>query len=262
MENSSPKNSVFNIVAAVIIGTALIIAAALFSRTGISIENLGSAVDNEGQVANTISVSGDGKVSAAPDMVTISITASEMADSTQQAKTAVDQKIQQILEILEQNNIPKEDIQTAELSLFPEYDWSQSGRSLLGQRATQRLNVDITGITEEAERTTRIIDAVAEVENIQIDSIQFDIEDKTSLFHDARKLAFQKAKEKAEELATLAGVELSRPVSIEDTAVESFPPPLFRNMAVEDSAGLGGGGEIPTGQLEVSVQIHILFGMK
>jgi uncharacterized protein YggE len=83
-------------------------------------------------------------------------------------------------------------------------------------------------------------------DNIQIQSMSYDIDDKTSIYTQARKLAFEKAKQKAMELASLANLSLDKPLSISDQINYNspvFPPMPYQanvyraEMQVADSVG-------------------------
>jgi hypothetical protein len=216
-----------------------------------------------GQLTNTIAVNGDGKVFAKPDMVIINVTASELANTTKDAMAKVNDKINQVMDILKTNNIPEKDVQTSNISLSPEYDWSTTPKYLKGQRATEGLTINIKKIDPTAEKVSAIIDAVSAINNIELGGITFDIEDKTPFYTQARELAFQKAKQKADELAKLGGVELLKPVSISDTSVNYYSP-VYSNayMMNATKSADSAGSQIATGQLEVDITVNVMWGIK
>ena len=261
MEQNSYKSVLLTGV--VILGVATVTGSYLISRTNFSIQNVGTATTLDGKLTNTIAVSGDGKVSAKPDMVTINVGASELAKTTKEAMAQSNAKIAEVLNVLKMNNIPDKDIQTSELSLAPEYDWSTTPRQLKGQRATQRLTVNIKGLDPQSDKVATIIDALSQINNLEMGGITYDIEDKTALFSQARELAFKKAQQKATELAKLGGVELLRPVSITDDVVNYNPPMYLQNSYLaEKSVAADGGSQLPTGQLELQIQVSVMWGIK
>ncbi|MCL4384123.1 SIMPL domain-containing protein [Patescibacteria group bacterium] len=238
----------------------------LASRTGIYIKSVGGAVDSSGKVSNTISVTGDGKVSAKPDMATVGLSFSELAATSKDALDKVNQKISQTRTILKNNGIPDTDITTSGLNIYPEYDYSNNVRRLTGQRASESLSVKVKKIDDKAAKAAKIIDELSTIDNVQLSGISFDIEDKTKLFSQARELAFNKAQQKATELAKLSGVSLAKPVSITDTVYDVTPMPMYTNLSMKAlSAPLGAGAAdstaIATGQMDVSVNLNILWGI-
>lgn len=261
MERTNRDTAVI-LVSVLVLGAALVLGSYFISRTGFTIQNAGTVSTPDNKLVNTIAVNGEGKVFAKPDMVTISVSASELAKTTKEAQALVNQKINQVLEILKSNNVPEKEIQTAEISLYPEYDYSTI-RYLKGQRATQRLNINLKGLDPQAEKISNILDAISQINNIEIGGITFDIEDKTPFFSQARELAFQKAQQKAAELAKLGGVELLKPVTISDAAVDFYPPMYSRNTYMADTVQAGGNtSQLPTGQLEILIRLDVVWGMR
>jgi uncharacterized protein YggE len=249
----------------IIISVALILSAIFISQTGIYIKNTGG-VESNGQISNTISVTGDGKISAKPDMVILTVSFEKTASTSKSALDQVNKKIEAALKILKNNNIPDSDIVTTNLNIYTEYDYSSSTRRIIGQRASQSLEVKIKKIDEKATKATKIIDELSAVEDLQIGGISFDIEDKTEFFTKARELAFQKAKQKAEELAKLSRVKLAKPIYISDSTYDVSPVPYLANVAQYKSMAEGMGsdqrGQISTGEMNISSNLSILWGIE
>lgn len=249
----------------IIISCSLILSAIFISRTGVYIKNTGG-VEANGQISNTISVTGGGKVSAKPDMVQLSISFQETASTSKIALGKVNEKIDSAIKILKNNNIPDSDITTNNLNIYTEYDYSNSARKIIGQRASQSLEVKIKKIDDKATKATKIIDELSAIDNLQINGISFDIEDKTKFFTQARELAFDKAKQKAEELAKLSKVKLSKPIYISDSTYDVTPVPYtsniaqFKNLSVESVSDQS--SQISTGEMNISSNLSVLWGIE
>jgi len=249
------KKDLRTLLAVIIVCGTIFLTANTLSSTGIRIE---SSKQQSG-----ITVTGDGKVFAKPDIVKIQAGVSELGKTTKLAQEKANQKLNKILSVLEKNKVEKKDIQTTQLSFHPEYDWQNKAKILKGQRVRQSLNIKIRNITENSENVTNILDALGEIDGLELNSINFDIEDKTNLFSDARKLALKKAKQKAEEMASFSEVSLLKPLSIKDVSVNYYPPMYgSRNIMEMDSVSMKGGSELPTGQLEVQVNVEVIYGIK
>lgn len=243
----------------------IIVSTLIISNGSFYIKNIGGAVEQNGKLVNTISVSGDGKVFAVPDMATLTISDTELATTSAAALDKVNQKMNQVLTVLKNNGIASTDIQTSNVNIYPQYDYTSSGTVLKGQQASVSLSVKVKKLDSKASKVTSILDQSAQISNIQIGSISFDIEDKTTFFSQARKAAFDKAKQKATELASLSSVKLLSPVSISDTTTDITPPITYNNVA-QDSAvkapSPAGSTSIQTGQLQVSVSLNVVFGIE
>jgi len=262
------KNQITAIVAVFLICVGIIASSIILSNTNFYIKNLGNTTDQNGKLTNSISVTGDGKIYAKPDMAQLEITVSEIANTSDQALRNANQKLDQVISVLKNKGINSEDIKTTQLSLSPEYDYTQSSRILKGQRAIISVNTKIKHLDDKATKATQIIDEVSKIDNIQIGSIYFDVEDKTPLFTQARKLAMDKAKQKALELSKFGEVKLLAPLSITDNNYEVVPSRIY---SVTNSNSLSpqtsqnstqAGGTVQSGQLEVNANITVIYSIQ
>lgn len=176
----------------------------------------------------------------APDSMVISLAVSELGETTQDAQSVANTRLNQVKTILETYKIPSKDMQTTNLSIYPEYDWTDGGRKLLGQRATQTLTITI----KDPDFTSiggKIIDEVSKIGNIQVNNSYFEIQDKNAAMAQAREEAFADAKEKAEQLAKAGGLRLLKAVSISDNSINYYPTPYpmmaKAEMAMDSSVG-------------------------
>ena len=96
-----------------------------------------------------------------------------------------------------------------------------------------------------------------------VNSITFDVADKTQAVKDARAKAVEDAKLQAQELADAAGISLGSVQNINFYDNSSYPSPVY--------GGKGGGGgamaadvavPIQPGQLTISVTVNITYSIK
>lgn len=249
------------IITAGILGILIVVAALVLANSNIYLKNIGTSTLQNNAIINSVAVSGQGKVFGTPDMVTLSVTISETRDTSGAALSAVNTKIDQILGAVSAANILREDVSTSGLSVYPEYDYSGNSRRLLGQRATQSLQIKVKGVDSKATKATQLIDSLSAISNIELGGISFDIEDKAALLNKARELAMANAKDKATALAGYAGVRLLSPISISESTSGGVTPPMYNErLAAADSAGTS--TQLPTGQLELTVDVSVLWGIE
>lgn len=253
------KKEITTLVSVVIICATIFGVTHNFKNTGISIKNTGTMGNS---VQNSINVKGEGKATATPDIVRIQAGVSETKNTTKEAQEATNKKIATILEILKKYNIPEKNIQTANLSFDEEYNWENNKKAFIGQRVRQTLNIKIPEIIKNPNKITDIVDELATIDGLELNSVTFDIEDKKEFFTKAREEAYAKAKQKAEELAKLGEVKLLQPITISE-AQNSYFQPVFSNIAkVEMSMDDAGGASLPTGELEITANLNIVFGIE
>lgn len=224
----------------------------------------GQLEDRSSGAENTISVTGEGKTNMAPDSMVISLSISELAATTQDAQAQSNAKVNQVQEILTKYNIPAKDIKTENVSVYEEFDWTDGGRKPLGYRSAQTLTITIA----DGDYTTiggQIIDEVAQVGGVQVNNTYFALKDKNEAMAVAREEAFADAKTKAEQLAQAAGLRVKNAISINDSYVD-YGSPIYPMMGkaegAMDSVGMGGWADISAGEMEVTVQIQVVFETK
>lgn len=215
---------------------------------------------------NSISVQGEGKVYAQPDVFLLSLSTTNTAITTAEAQQKTKSIADKIVSLAKDAWIDTKDIQTTEVSIYPEYNYLPSGiNKVTGYRATHGLTFKIRRLSQVDE----LISKLTFDNSIQIHTMSYDIDDKTDLYSQARKLAFAKAKQKAEELASLWDVTLDKPLSISDQVNYTpfyGPMPMQANvykaeMAMDGSAWASAPSVNP-GQLEVSVTVNLIYGVK
>ncbi len=168
---------------------------------------------------NTVSTTGTGKVFATPDLATFTVSVSETRPTTQEASQAANQKTSQVLAVFASRGVRQTDIKTSQLSVYPTYDYPDGKQVLKGQQATQSIDGKLRNVPADGSTVALLIDALAAIDGITVSSVNFDVDNKTPLRAQARRIAFAEAKVKAEQFAQLSGQPLGTPFSINEGQV-------------------------------------------
>ena len=220
---------------------------------------------DEQQNQSTISVFGIGTVLVQPDVIQMNITLSNVAQTTKMAREAVSTSVRQALAILKEANIEDKNIATASLTFSPEYEYKSNKRILAGQKAEQRITFSIEGINSDNEKISRIIDQLTQINGIALNRINFTVKSNTEYYIKSRELAFKKAFEKANQYAELSKLKIVKVLSISEEAnrqsLSTNNSVALRNQLefVEVSAGEEADSAIPTGELEITTRIFVVF---
>lgn len=135
---------------------------------------------------NTIKASGTGKASGQPDMAVIRIRFNEKGLTSVEAVQKLAAKVNQAISILKANGYDSNSYETGTLNVYPEYNY-QNGRSeIVGQSAQQSLTVRIRGLDSQGTKVGTLVDALARINGLNIDSVSFDIYNKVPLQAQAR----------------------------------------------------------------------------
>jgi len=230
-------------------GAAILIAACTPSVTG---ENTGA----DGTTASGIAVSGRGEVLGTPDTLQMSFGVSVLRPTVKQAVADAAALADQLISNLTSSGVATDDIQTANYSIYPEYDYSSNQRKLVGYRVGNTVTAKI----RDVDSAGSVIDAavVGVGDEIQVSGVSFSIEDDEELISAARSAAWEDARSKAQQLADLAGLALGDAVMISESVVGTPPQPLYR-AAFEDSVAGSVETPIEAGQQQVAVTLQVRF---
>src|SRR3989344_1136647 len=172
---------------------------------------------------NTISVSGEGVSYAVPDTATFSVTIQETAATVKPAQDKATAKSDAIIAYLKDAGVAKKDIQTADYSVNPQYEWKQQacpagsycpgGKQVLtGYQVSQTLSVKVRDTAKAGD----LLAGVGSRGASQVSGLSFVIDKEDSLKDEARDKAITQAKGKAEVLAKSLGVSLVRVVGFSE----------------------------------------------
>ena len=237
-----------------------------FTRTGIAFSLmlllLISCNSKVQEIQNSVSVSGVGTILAQPDMVQMNISFSHVAPTTKEAKKAVEQTMQQILKILKEENIEDKSIKTIYLDYDVKYDY-RSGR-MVGQRAQQTIVVTVNDIINTPERFSSILDKITAIDRVEVQNIEFDIENKAELFKQSRELAYQKAFDKAKQYAELSGRKIGKVLIIsEGISRDTYTRMFMNNDRVMDKMSADCVYlAVPSGEEGVTSEINVVFSLE
>ena len=217
------------------------------------------------QGEDSVAVSGIGTVLSQPDMVLMNIGFSHTAPTTKEAKTAVEKTMQQILKILKDENIEDKFLKTVSLNYDMEYEYKNGRRIKLGQRAQQTIVVTVNNLVKSPERLSSILDKITAIDKVEVQNIQFDIENKTELFKQSRELAYRKAFDKARQYAELSGRRIGKVLTISEAVSRDVAQTrMFQsNRAYKEEALFSADqSAVPTGEQGVSSEISIVFSLE
>lgn len=248
-----------------ILGWALILALGLFFM-GFFLFRANSNQSQYGST-NSISVNGEGKASVKPDMLVVNVSISELASTTEWAQTQSNEKLQKLKTLLTTFNIPDANLKTTSVNTYPEYDWKDSGRSLLGYRSQHSLSINITG-ENFGEIGGNLITEIAKIGWVNVDGSYFDLKDKNAAMQTARENALNDAKTKAEQLAKASGMKIKKVLTINDNgSYYNGVSPMYATKWMGNSAEIAvdqstSNVALAPGETEVTVNVTVVYKIR
>jgi len=250
-----------NLISTILVCLTILAATFILTKVDFSI-NTGVAPDH------TISVAWNGEVRVTPDTLILYLRVEDTAETTAEAQKNVDEKVSQIREIIKEYNIKDSDVKTTNINVYEAYDWTDEGRKSLWFTANHSLEVKIKSANVDNEWVGwKIVSQVSEIWWVFVNSVSYDIDDKTEYYSQARELALKKANQKAEDLAKYAWVKLWKPVSISeqwgsDYAIalsSSMKNTYFAEEAMMDEAGWS---DISLWEMKITLDVNVVYEIK
>jgi len=208
------------------------------------------------QYKNTISVLGEGKVSAKPDIGQVSLSVLSNAKTVAIAQKDNTDKMNKIIKAVKDLGVKEEDLKTANYSVAPNYQYYSGRSEIIGYQIAQTLEVKI----RDLEKVSDILAQSTAAGANQVGSLTFTFDDPEKLNTEARQKAIVNAKKKAQDLAGALGVSLGKVVSFSESSSGRVVPMYYAN----DVMGKGGGGETVTpevqaGQNEININVNLSY---
>ena len=207
------------------------------------------------QEPRTISVSGSGSVKLPADTakLTFSVVTKEATALASVQNNA--KKMNKVYDALQKIGISEDNISTSNYSLYQETFW-KDGKDIPGQYVTSN---NIIVVLDDVEKSGLVIDTAIEAGVNQMNGISFFVKDSKEALDQARKLAFQQAKEKAELYATEAGCKVGKVMSIMEN---SGSYPVVREMADAKMMTASNSTMISAGQDSITATVSVVFELR
>jgi uncharacterized protein YggE len=203
----------------------------------------------------TITVTGTGMVTLTPDIAYINIGVHSQDASASAALTDNNTKSQAVIDVIKAAGVAEKDIQTTNFSIYPQQQYDNNG-NLTGILYVVENTVYVT--VRDLSKLGSLLDASVRAGANTINSISFDLADKTGALSQARSAAVAEARKQADELTGATGVSLGdvQTISYYDSTV-----PVTLQYSRSDMAAAG---SIPVqaGSMQISTTVSIVYEIK
>jgi uncharacterized protein len=215
---------------------------------------------NTGSQQTGIWVSGEGKITVVPDVASLSLGVSAqsgtVADATAQAASAM----KKIMDSLKANGVAEKDIQTQYFSIQQVTRWDDKNQQqiVIGYLVSNTVVAKIRAM----DKVGLTIDAVAEAggDLTRINGVNFSVDKPEQYSNQARELAMNNAKAKAEQMAKLAGVNLGRATFItENSYIPVQPYPI---MVKDSASGSAPTTSISPGEMDITLNVQVYYSIQ
>jgi hypothetical protein len=202
---------------------------------------------------HTVTVSGTGQVSVAPDVADIVLGVTVQRPTVAAAQSAAATSMDAVIAAVEKRGVAAKDIVTVNLYLSPVYDYSTSGAApkIVGHQFTNTVRVTVRSIGNVAA----VLDDAIAAGATTVQGITFRVGDPKSIQTQARQIAMTDARAKAEALTSSAGVSIKGVVSITEYTSQTTPVPAVGYAQDSKAAST----PIQTGTTDVIIQVTVSY---
>lgn len=208
-----------------------------------------------------MNVVGVGTVTLTPDIAYIYLGVHTELPSASEAMAENNAQTTKLIAALKKFGVDAKDIRTTNFSIWPFDKYDPITGTPTGEKFYAVDNTVYVTVRDLATLGD-LLDTMVQAGANTINSIQFDVSDKTAAIKEARAKAVDNAKVQAQELADAAGVTLGELFSI--SFYDAVPYPF------SDGYGKGGGGgeaaalsvPIQPGQLTITVTVNMTYEIK
>jgi uncharacterized protein YggE len=203
-----------------------------------------------------LTVTGVGTISVVPDAVRFNASVSALASTNAAALSSASKSAAAVRAALKAKGIAVKDIRSANISVYPEYNWTQeAGTKITGYRASQSFDV----LVRKAADAGSIIEAVVTAggDNVQLGGVIPTTLNPSAATEEARAAAVANAKSQATSYSKLLGTSIGNVLSLEEQSspVYSSPFPMAKAESADSAV------QIDLGEQDVTVSITVRWAL-
>lgn len=207
--------------------------------------------------AATLTVVGEARVSAIPDMAVLTTGAVSSAKTADEALGANSKAVTAVIEALKAAGIAPADIATQNFSIQPQYAYPAQGSreppKLTGFEVRNSVRVTVRNL----DALGPLLDKVVQSGANQASGLSFSVSDPAKLQREAQLASVKDALDQAKALAAAAGVRLTRINSIQPEGASLPVPPQPVMMMKADAARMA--VPVEAGEMEIRARTAIVY---
>jgi uncharacterized protein len=225
---------------------ALVLAAAALAGVGLPEE----ARSDQGTPLRGITVNASAEIEAVPDRAALQIGVDTQASNAKQALTQNAERVRRVIDALRQAGVAKDDLQTSQVSLWPET--GPDGTGVKGYRAQNSVSVEL-----DVAKAGAAIDAAVTAGANTVSGPALSVDEREEHYRKALAEAVDAARAKAEAIAEAAGVNVGRVTAVVESAGYEEPQPYL--AAARDT--MESSTPIEPGKQQISASVTVTFAV-
>lgn len=220
-----------------------------------------------GSQSASITVSGEGEVTAAPDIATVTFTVRESAKTVPEAQKLAEAKLTKALTALDTLGVDKKDTKTISYTVNPKYEnvpVTYSGYTampvytnpkVVGYEIAETIQVKVRKIDSAGD----VIGALGTVNITELSGPEFTVDDMDKVQADAKEKAIANARDKAEKTAKALGVSLGAITQFSENNGGYYPVAYGMGGAMSKQAA--DSVSVPQGESVIKSNVSVTYSI-
>lgn len=209
--------------------------------------------------ARTITVSGTAEILTAPDCFEISAGFEVQTTDLDDARDESKRRAAALLAVADKHGVKPIDVQTHQLSLQPRYDNNYGEhRKRIGYEASRSMTLTLHDI----DLVEAVLYDLAAAGANRIDRVEFRTSALTEKRAEARVLAVEAAKKKAQAMAGALGQQIGEPLRIDEGGDSSWSPygmNVANNYVLNNETAAQVSETVAAGKIQVRAGVSVVF---
>ncbi len=232
----------------------------IFALSAIALSACGPAtiVANPLPPQRTLVVTGTGMVDMTPNIAYINIGVHTEKPTAADAVAENNTQTQQVINAIKAAGVDVKDIQTSNFSIYPNNQYNPQTNQKTGTTYVVDNTVNVT--VRKLDQLGGMLDAAVNSGANSVNSIQFDVQDKSQYLQQARAQAVKDAQTQAQQLAGDSGVTLGAIQTL--SFANNIPMPVMETFGKGGGPAAAASVPIQSGQMTLTVTVNITYEIK
>ncbi|MDQ5962846.1 MAG: uncharacterized protein QG653_653 [Patescibacteria group bacterium] len=213
----------------------------------------------------TITVTGEGEVTAVPDIATITFTVRETKKTVPEAQKATEAKVKEALAAIKKLGVAEKDIKTLSYTVNPKYEYNQiycitvpcpqGKNTLVGYDVANTIQIKVRKVDTAGD----VLGAIGTANITEVTGPDFTVDDMDKVQADAKEKAIADAKAKAKRTASSLGVSLGAISQYNEDG--GYQPPMYykAEMSVMSAGVARDSVSVPQGESVIKARVTITY---
>jgi hypothetical protein len=202
----------------------------------------------------SIEVYGTAQIKVVPDIINFSLSVSTENNNVLAAKNDNDRSVNKIIDLLKDRGILEKDIQTSGIRVNKNYRYDENEK-VKEFSVENYITFTLKDISKYYDITTELI----KIEHVSITYSNFDYSNIIETRKHARGNALIAARDKAEEMAQVLGLDMGKPILISEEQVYDYYPNPFNAVNQQGTQNYTSSYGLQEGTINVEAKVRVIF---